>query len=284
MAALVFGKFLGICLGTWLPLRLNLGDLPGNLVWGQLFGGAAVSGIGFTVSLFITDLAFEDPALQSQAKIGIIAGSLIAAGAGWLVFKMAWDRGSVCAPPVQPGEPAPYAGPLLDPVTADDHVLGSEDAPVTLIEYGDFECPYCGRAENVLAELREVYGDRLRQVFRHFPLRQLHPHAIAAALVAESAADAGRFWEMHDLLFRNQLNLTDADLARYAEELGVSPWADLALHRERLEASLASGLRNGVRGTPSFFVNGVRHEGAHDLRSFRAAIEAELARLDARSV
>jgi len=195
------------------------------------------------------------------------------------VFKLAWDRGSVCAPPAEPGEPAPYDGPLLDPVTAADHVLGPDDAAVTLIEYGDFECPYCGKTEPVLAELREIYGDRLRQVFRHYPLRQLHPHAIAAALVAESAADAGRFWEMHDVLFRNQLNLTDADLTRYAEELGINPWADVDRHRERIEADLAGGQRNGVRGTPSFFVNGIRHHGSHDLKSFRAAIDAELDRL-----
>lgn len=276
MAGLVFGKFAGICLGTWLPLRFDLGDLPGNLVWGQIFGGAAVSGIGFTVSLFITDLAFGDPALQNQAKIGIIAGSLISAGLGWLVFRAVWDRGAVCAPSEDPEEPAPYDGPLLDPPAGYDHVRGPDDAPVTLVEYGDYECPYCGKAQQVLAELAGRYGDRLRLVFRHFPLTDLHPRAIPAALLAEAASDAGRFWEMHDLLFENQRALNGSDLAGYARSFGVNPWPEAARYKKRIHADVESGRRSGVRGTPTFFVNGIRYEGRHDLKSMSAAIEAAL--------
>ncbi|MQA95293.1 MAG: Na+/H+ antiporter NhaA [Streptosporangiales bacterium] len=273
---LVLGKFIGITLGTWLPLRLNLGDLPGSLVWGQVFGGAAISGIGFTVSLFITDLAFEDPVLQSQAKIGILAGSLVAAALGWIIFHLAWDRGGICAPATPDEEVEPYDGPLLDPVTEDDHARGPADAPVTLVEYGDFECPYCGAANRVLEELRGRYGDRLRVVFRHYPLRDIHPHAGNAALAAEEAADQGKFWEMHDLLYDNQLALTDYDLMRYKRELDVVPFQNAAGNFKRVKRDEKSAKRNGVRGTPGFFLNGYRYEGGHDVQSFARAIDFAL--------
>ncbi|MFC7732090.1 DsbA family protein [Actinomadura keratinilytica] len=150
------------------------------------------------------------------------------------------------------------------------------DAPVTLVEYGDYECPYCGRAHPVLEELRERFGDRLRVVFRHFPLSELHPRAMAAALAAESAADHGRFWDMHDTLFRNQLALSDSDLASYAESMGVSLWSDVERHRERVMSDMEGGERSGVGGTPTFFINGEPYEGAHDVPSMSAAIEAAL--------
>jgi len=279
VVALVAGKFIGVSLGTWIPLRFNWGDLPGGLVWGQLLGGAAVSGIGFTVSLFITDLAFAgDPGLQSDAKIGIMTGSLLAALLGWVVFRLAWDRGAVCAPPgLEPRDERDVEPEPLPPVTGRDHVLGPATAAVTLVEYGDFECPYCGKTEKVLAELRRQYGDRLRLVFRHFPLREIHPHAVAAALVSEAAADHGLFWEAHDLLFRHQLALTDADLSRYGEELGFDPWADVEPHRARINSDREEGERSGVMGTPTFFVNGEIYEGDHDLASFQTAIDAALA-------
>lgn len=274
---LVVGKFAGITLGTWIPLRLNWGDLPGSLVWGQLLGGAAVAGIGFTVSLFITDLAFTDrPDLQSQAKIGILAGSLLAAGFGWVIFRLAWNRGGVCAPPEAGAEPAVPAEPV-PPVTAGDHVLGPEDAPVTLIEYGDYECPFCGAAQPVVDELKEFYGDRLRLVFRHFPLQEIHPHAMPAALVAEAAGRHGRFWEMHRTLFAHQLELNDRDLIGYSERLGFFPWEDVGELERRVGEAKRGGKRAGVRGTPTFFLNGVEYEDSHDLEAFVAAIDAALA-------
>src|SRR5690606_39737384 len=155
----------------------------------------------------------------------------------------AWDRGGVCAPPGDGAgtgrggaEPEP-----LPPVTVRDHVLGPDDAPVTLVEYGDFECAYCGRAVDVVRRLREEYGERLRFVFRHFPLREVHPHAVAAAIVSEAAADEGRFWDMHDILFANQLALTDADLTAYGERLGVNAWADPDRHRRRVNSDREEG-------------------------------------------
>ncbi|WP_214320634.1 Na+/H+ antiporter NhaA [Nonomuraea sediminis] len=270
-AGLILGKFIGISIGTWLPLRLNWGVLPGNLVWGQLLGGAAVSGIGFTVALFIVDLAFDDPAVQNQAKIGILAGSLLSALLGSFIFRLAWDRGGVCAPPdAEPEEELPEL--LSVPVGPGDHVRGPHDAGVTIVEYGDFECPFCGRLHPILEELRKRHPE-VRLVFRHFPLRTLHPRAVPAALVAEAAADVGRFWEMHDILFDNQRFLTDADLAHYADELDVEPWTDVPGHAARIAADERSGYDSGVRGTPTLFINGVRYQGGLDLASISRAVE-----------
>ncbi|MGW4796669.1 Na+/H+ antiporter NhaA [Nonomuraea sp. NPDC004297] len=270
-AGLLLGKFVGISLGTWLPLRFGWGVLPGNLVWGQLLGGAAVSGIGFTVALFIVELAFEDPALHDQAKIGILAGSLLSAALGWLIFRLAWDRGGVCAPPeAEPAEDLPTT--LAVPVGPGDHVRGPAKAKITIVEYGDFECPYCGRLQPILEEVLRKNPD-VRLVFRHFPLRTLHPRAASSAIVAEAAADQGRFWEMHDILYDNQRYLTDADLEHYATELGVEPWSDVARHVARVGVDEASGRDGGVRGTPTLFLNGVRYEGGHDLDSITRAVE-----------
>ncbi|MCK2217883.1 Na+/H+ antiporter NhaA [Actinomadura sp. ATCC 31491] len=269
-AGLLAGKFIGISLGTWLPLRLKWGILPGNLVWGQLLGGAAVSGIGFTVALFIVDLAFPDPAVRAEAKIGILAGSLLAAALGWVVFRLAWDRGGVCAPPeAEPDEELPEL--LSVPVGPDDHVRGPAGAPITIVEYGDFECPYCGRLHPVLEELLRKNPD-VRLVFRHYPLRTLHPRAAPAAIVAEAAADRGRFWEMHDVLYDNQRFLTDADLEHYAAQLDVPPWDDVPRHVSRIALDEASGRDSGVRGTPTLFLNGVRYQGRLDQESISRAI------------
>ncbi|MCA2183129.1 Na+/H+ antiporter NhaA [Nonomuraea glycinis] len=268
---LLAGKLIGITIGTWLPLRLNWGVLPGNLVWGQLLGGAAVSGIGFTVALFIVDLAFEDPRLHSEAKIGILVGSLLAALLGWIVFRMAWDRGGVCAPPdAEPEEELPVL--LSEPVGPDDHIRGPKKAAVTLVEYGDFECPYCGRLHPILETLRQRHKD-LRIVFRHFPLRTLHPRAVPAAMAAQAAADSGRFWEMHDILFDNQRFLTDEDLGRYADQLDVDPWSEIHRHQTRVGRDEASGRASGVRGTPTLFINGVRYQGGLDLESISKAVD-----------
>ncbi|MFC4006324.1 Na+/H+ antiporter NhaA [Nonomuraea purpurea] len=269
---LLVGKFVGISLGTWLPLRFGWGVLPGNLVWGQLLGGAAVSGIGFTVALFIVDLAFKDPVIHDQAKIGILAGSLMSAVLGWVIFRLAWDRGGVCAPPeAEPEEELPEL--LSEPVGPEDRVRGPENAKVTIVEYGDFECPYCGRLHPVLEELRRKYPKDVRLVFRHFPLRTLHPRAAPAAIVSEAAADEGRFWEMHDILYDNQRFLTDADLEHYAAELAVQPWTNVPEHVARIARDEESGRESGVRGTPTLFLNGRRHQGPLDLNTLSRAVE-----------
>jgi diadenylate cyclase len=170
-------------------------------------------------------------------------------------------------------------GVWLDPPVGDqDHALGPATAPVTLVEYGDYECPYCGRMHPVVRELRERLGDRLRFVFRHFPLDSVHPHARRAAEAAETAAAQGRFWEMHDLLYENRENLDDESLGRYADELGLDVARfedDLSerRHAPRVREDRFGGERSGVEGTPTFFVNGMRYEGSLELQALLAAVE-----------
>jgi protein-disulfide isomerase len=166
---------------------------------------------------------------------------------------------------------------LAPPVGPADHAHGPADAPVTLVEYGDYECPHCGLAHPIVKAVESRLGDRLRFVFRHFPIASNHPHAQHAAEMAEAAADRGKFWEMHDLLYGNQDALEDADLLGYAESLGIDPaWAASALQSgtfaERVRANFLSGVRSGVNGTPTFFINGVRHEGPWDEESLLAAL------------
>ena len=172
---------------------------------------------------------------------------------------------------------------LRYPVGPGDHVLGPEDAPVTLVEYGDFECPHCGRAYPIVERLRQRLGESLRFVYRHFPLSEIHPHAEHAAEMAEAAGERGKFWQMHHMLFEHQDALEDVDLVRYAVALGIDPtWAATALRlgsfAERVREQFVSGVRSGVNGTPTFFVNGRRHDGPWDGASLLQAIqEAALA-------
>jgi protein-disulfide isomerase len=163
----------------------------------------------------------------------------------------------------------------VDP--ARDHIRGPVDARVTMVEYGDFECPFCGEAEVVLQELERELGDLLAVVFRHFPLATVHPHAELAAEASEAASAQGRFWEMHDILFANQQALEPTDLVEYAASLGLDVHRfarDLEGHRHlpRVREDFASGVRSGVNGTPSFFINGVRHNGSYDAASLLASI------------
>jgi protein-disulfide isomerase len=168
----------------------------------------------------------------------------------------------------------------LDPSVGDrDRVRGAADAPLTLVEYGDYDCPYTVRAHAVVRGLRQRLGNRLRFVFRVFPLTRIHVHAQAAAEAAEAAAAQGQFWEMHDRLFDAHRRLEDADLRAYAEEVGL----DVArfrremeehAHAGRVREDLRSGLRSGVRGTPTFFINGIRHDAPNDFETLLAALEA----------
>jgi protein-disulfide isomerase len=173
---------------------------------------------------------------------------------------------------------------LVLPVREDrDHVQGPGSAPVTLVEYGDYECPYCGAAYPIVKELQARVGDALRFVFRNFPISTSHPHAEQAAEAAEAAAAQGRFWEMHDHLYEHQRRLEDDDLRGYAAELGLDVdrfLAELAQHAyaERVREDFMSGVRSGVNGTPTFYVNGLRHDGSYELESLAAAVERAAAR------
>jgi protein-disulfide isomerase len=170
---------------------------------------------------------------------------------------------------------------LTVPVGERDHVLGPATAPVTLVEYGDYECPFCGAAHATLEQVRQVMGNDLRFVYRHFPLTQIHPHAYQAAEAAEATGAQGRFWEMHDLLFENQDRLGLRDLIGYAGALGLDLErfvTELRGHAyvNRLREDFLSGVRSGVNGTPTFFVNGVRHDGGYDLEALLEALRGEL--------
>ena len=176
---------------------------------------------------------------------------------------------------------------LKVPVTSRDHVQGSESAEVTLVEYGDFECPHCGRAYGVVKQVQAHFGDRLRFVYRHFPLREIHPQAEAAAETSEFAAARHRFWEMHDLLFENQQALGLPLMAESAEALGLSA-AELrealagGQYASKVQADFLGGVRSGVNGTPTFFIDGERHEGSYELAGLVSAIELRVSRVGIR--
>lgn len=167
---------------------------------------------------------------------------------------------------------------LSVPVSTRDHVQGSPDAAVTLVEYGDYECPHCGRAHSIVKQLQKLVGGHLRFVFRHFPLAQIHPHAGRAAEAAEAAGAQGRFWQMHDLLYEHQQTLDDRHLLLFAEaiDLDTERFArEVAegIYRERVREDFMGGVRSGVNGTPTFFINGVRHDGPWEIDSLLYAIE-----------
>jgi formate-nitrite transporter family protein len=167
---------------------------------------------------------------------------------------------------------------LKPPVSEVDHSSGLPDAPVTLVEYGDYECPHCGRAYPIVHEVQKALGSRLRFVFRNFPLGEIHPHAVRAAETAEAAAVQGKFWEMHSLLFEHQRALDDAHLLEYAKQIElnverVRKELESGAHSERLEHDFRSGVRSGVNGTPTFFINGERLDGPWDFKGLMEAIE-----------
>jgi protein-disulfide isomerase len=172
---------------------------------------------------------------------------------------------------------------LKVPVNETDHVQGPEDAPVTLLEYGDYECPHCGRAHPIVKQVQKHFGKRLRFVFRNFPLTQIHPMAEPAAEAAEFAAAHGKFWEMHDGIFENQDELGLPLLFELAESLSLSQDAlrealENHEYREKIRSDFAGGVRSGVNGTPTFFINGNRHEASFDYESLVEAIDAALTR------
>jgi protein-disulfide isomerase len=167
---------------------------------------------------------------------------------------------------------------LAVPVNERDHIRGPATASVTLVEYGDYECPYCGEAYAVVKQLQQEMGDHVQFVFRNFPLPEAHPHAEQAAEAAEAAADQGKFWEMHDYLFEHQSTLDEEHLGEYARILSLSDEEferdlEMGAERGRVRDDAIGGLESGVEGTPTFFINGVRYDGSYDLSSLRAAIQ-----------
>jgi Na+/H+ antiporter NhaA len=272
----VVGKPLGIVTAAWLASRPWLGGLRRSLSWPVIVGGGTVAAIPFTVSLLIANIALEGRQLE-EAKLGVLGAAILASLMSWAVFR------AIARLPASTRrrQVAGTADPLLDlsdevdPVR--DHVRGSEDAPVTLLEYGDYECPYCGQAEVVIRELLESFGTELRYVWRHLPLNDVHPNAQMAAEAAEAAGAQGAFWDMHDKLLAHQDALTPPDLGRYAEELDLDVerlWDELRRreHAARVADDVASADASGVAGTPSFFINGRRHQGAYDIEALTEAV------------
>ena len=264
---LVLGKLLGISAAAWLAVRV--GRFPLAVPYPSLVGTAAVAGIGFTVGLFIADLAFEGEQLV-QAKVGLLGAVLVASTLAVGLFRLLESLPQALLDRLSPTQAPPLTDLAVAVDDGRDHVRGPSSAPVTLVEYGDFECPYCGQAEPVLRELLQTFGDDLRYVFRHLPLADVHPLAPGAAEAAEAAASQGRFWELHDRLYDHQDALAPHDLEEHARALGldVERFArelGLHAHRGRVLEDVESADASAVAGTPTFFVNGRRHHGAYDL-------------------
>jgi Na+/H+ antiporter NhaA len=275
------GKPIGIAGTASLVTFVSRGRLRPPVGWGSVVGAGAISGIGFTVSLLIASLAFAGQQLQ-EAKAGVLASALVASGLSWLVFRVIERLPSPVRGRALLGTATTILD-LADPVDPErDHIRPRTDGLVTIVEYGDLECPYCGQAEPVIRELLAGHAD-VTYVWRHLPLDDVHPHARIAAEATEAAAAQGAFWQMHDLLLTHQDALKLFDLVRYAGELGldVEAFTDAVKQRAysaRVQSDVDSADLSGVTGTPTFFINGRRHHGAFDLDTLSAAVKVAGAR------
>jgi len=275
IVALVVGKFVGIAGTTALLSRLRLGELAPGLGMTRIAGGAVLSGIGFTIALFLVPVAIRDPHMQDLARVGVLTASVLAFLLGWAVLKIG-DR-------VRP--PRAVGAKLNRPVDPTrDHIRGPEDAPLTIVEYADFECPFCSRATGSIDAVVAHFGDDLRWVFRHLPLEQVHPHAILAARASEAAALQGRFFDYGPVLFASQDHLEPDDLCRYATQIGLDTdrfiedlgSAEVArrVDDDRLDAELMD-----LHSTPTFFIGEKRHVGPYDSATLIRALEASRQRV-----
>jgi len=277
----VLGKPLGIAGASWLAAMVSRGRLRPPVGWAAVAGAGTLGGIGFTVSLQIATLAFSGARLE-EAKVGVLTAALCAAVAAGGFFRVIALLPAHRRIPALVGQSEAIVD-LVAPVDPDrDHQRGPDDAAITVVEYGDFECPHCGKAEPVVRALLADFGD-VRYIWRHLPLTGVHPHAELAAAAAEAAAQQGVFWEMHDVLLSHQDHLDEEDLTRYATDLGLDVEKFLDdLHHNTGAAQIAedvgSAELSGVSGTPTFFVNGRRHHGAYDIATLSAAVRAAGAR------
>jgi Na+/H+ antiporter NhaA len=281
VGAYLIGKPLGIAGTAGIVTRLTRGRIRPPVGWGSVLGGAAIAGIGFTVSLLIASLAFRGQEL-AEAKVGVlstlVAAPVLSAVVLRVTRKLPRDRRLRAI--VGSSDVIVDLAVPVDPER--DHIRGPEDAAVTLLEYGDLECPYCGQAETVIRELLRDFGD-LRYVWRHLPLNDVHPQAQIAAEAAEAAAAQGRFWEMHDALLSHQDHLKVRDLVAEADNLGLDAekFSEHLRKRKglaRIAEDVESADLSGVSGTPSFFINGHRHQGAYDIATLSRAVRLARAR------
>jgi Na+/H+ antiporter NhaA len=269
------GKPIGTVAAAWLLARTSRGRVRPPIGWAAVTGAGTIAGIGFIVSLLIAALAFHGVELN-EAKVGVLSAAIGASVLTWLVFRVTALLPKRMRLRALLGTQQTIVDLAVPVDPEQDHVRGPEDAPVTLVEYGDFECRYCGQAEAVIRELLAGYGD-LRYVWRHLPLTDVHPHAQLAAQATEAAAAQGRFWDMHDQLLEHQGELTSRDLLRYATDLGLDADRFVKDMRKqagtsRIAADVDSADLSGVSGTPTFFINGRRHHGAYDIATLSASV------------
>jgi len=279
--AYVIGKPIGITGATAVVTRMSRGRINPPVGWASVLGGGAVAGIGFTVSLLIATLAFSGQHL-AEAKLGVLTTLVAAPLASWTVLRVTERLPKRVRLRLLVGA-AQTIVDLAVPVDPErDYVRGPEDAAVTLVEYGDLECPYCGQAETAIRELLSDFGD-LRYVWRHLPLNDVHPHAQLAAEASEAAAAQGNFWEMHDMMLAHQSDLTLPAILGYAKDLGL----DIDRFKEhlrkrkgasRIAEDVESADLSGVSGTPTFFINGHRHQDAYDVETLSKAVRLARAR------
>ena len=281
MVGYIVGKPVGIVGASWLLSRLSRGKIRPPVGWAAVTGVGTVAGVGFAVSILIATQAFSGIQLQ-EAKLGVLSAALGASLLTWLVFRATdlLPRRLRIRALLGNAQAIIDLGAPVDP--GRDHIRGPARAPVTIVEYGDFQCPYCGQAEPVLRNLLAGHGE-VRYVWRHLPLSDVHPRAQLAAEAAEAAADQGAFWPMHDLLLSQQDALAPSDLIRYAGEIGLDTarFRDYLTRRAgaaRIAEDVDSADLSGVSGVPTFFVNGLRHHGAYDINALTSAVQAAKAR------
>ncbi len=281
IVAYLVGKPIGISGTAWLVTRVSHGRIRPPVGWGSVIGGGAIAGIGFTVSLLIATLAFHGQQLD-EAKLGVMTTLVGAPIVSAIVLRATrkLPRDLRLRAIIGSSEQIVDLAEPVDPER--DHIRGPENASVTLLEYGDLECPFCGQAENVIRELLLDFGE-LRYVWRHLPLNDVHPHAQIAAEAAEAAAAQGKFWEMYDRLLSHQDHLTIMDLIADAKalELDVDRFREHLKKRkaaERIAEDVETADMSGVSGTPTFFINGHRHQGAYDIDTLSKAVRLARAR------
>ena len=271
VVGLVLGKFIGVFGSSAVMKLLRLGEFGAGLTLDRIAGGAVLCGIGFTISLFIVDLAIEDPAAQNEARVGVLIASVVAFVLATIIFRI--------SDAVNPDEDA--AQTLARPVDPRrDHVYGPADARYEIVEYGDFQCPFCSKASGVIQELKDQLGDELRYVWRHAPLVDQHPNALAGAEASEAAALQGKFWEYERALFADQEHQRPSDIVRLAQELGLDVprfERDLqsAVVTSRVRDDILDAEAMSITSVPTFFVNGRRHVGPYDAASLLRALQAD---------
>ena len=277
----VVGKPIGTTAAALVATKVTKGRLRPPVGWGSVAGAGLAAGTGFTVSFLIAALAFgADPDELAQAKLGVLTSIVVASALTWAAFKVIGLLPPRTRLRALFGTEAGVTDLVVPVNPAHDHIRGpARTALVTLVEYGDFECPYCGQAEPAIRELMREYGE-LRFVFRHMPLTDVHPHAQLAAEASEAAAGQGKFWEMHDALMDHQGALTFRHLLGYARDLGLDAEkfeVELRAHdaaAARVAEDVESADLDSVSGTPTLFINGHRHHGAFDLEALKEAVHA----------